>query len=110
MASAAQTGSSSPKKKHLQTAGINMTTFDKEEEIISLSSKQMEQLRRELREHISREELGRAWQLEALDRIFMVSQLNPAAFYRLWIQPLLAAGLSLEEAIAHIVVSYFQPN
>ena len=87
-----------------------MNTFDKDEDIISLSSKQMEQLRRELRDHISREELGHAWQLEALDRIFMVSQLNPASFYRLWIQPLLAAGLGLEEAIAHIVASYFQPN
>lgn len=87
-----------------------MKTLDKDEEIISLSSKQMEQLRRELRDHISREELGQAWQLEALDRIFMVSQLNPGAFYRLWIQPLLAAGLSLEEAIVHIVASYFQPN
>jgi uncharacterized protein YoaH (UPF0181 family) len=87
-----------------------MKTFDKEEEIISLSSKQLEQLRRELRDHISREELGHAWQLEALDRIFMLSQLNPPAFYRLWIQPLLAAGLSLEEAIAHIVASYFHPN
>lgn len=87
-----------------------MTTFDKDEDIISISSKQLEQLRRELRDHISREELGHAWQLEALDRVFMVSQLNPAAFYRLWIQPLLVAGLSLEEAIAHIVASYFQPN
>ena len=87
-----------------------MTTFDKDQEIISLSSKQLEQLRRELREHISREELGHGWQLEALDRIFMVSQLNPAGFYRLWIQPLLAAGLSLEEAIVHIVTSYFHPN
>lgn len=87
-----------------------MKTLDKDEEMISLSSKQMEQLRRELRDHISREELSQAWQLEALDRIFMVSQLNPTAFYRLWIQPLLAAGLSLEEAIVHIVASYFQPN
>jgi len=87
-----------------------MRMLDKEEEIISLSSKQLEQLRKELREHISREQVGHTWQLEALDRIFMVSQLNPAAFYRVWIQPLLAAGLSLEEAIAHIVASYFQPN
>jgi hypothetical protein len=110
MPSAAQRGSTSPKKKRFQTTGTSMNTFDKDEEIISLSSKQMEQLRRELRDHISREELGHTWQLEALDRIFMVSQLNPAAFYRLWIQPLLAAGLDLEEAIAHIVASYFQPN
>lgn len=87
-----------------------MAMFDKDEEIISLSSKQLEQLRKELREHISREEVGHAWKLEALDRIFMVSQLHPAAFYQVWILPLLAAGLSLEEAITHIVACYFQPN
>jgi hypothetical protein len=87
-----------------------MTPIDKDEEMISLSSRQMKQLRKQLRERLSREELGHAWQLEALDRIFMVSQLDPAAFHRIWIQPLLAAGLSLEEAIAHIVASYFEPN
>jgi hypothetical protein len=87
-----------------------MTPIDKDEEMISLSSKQLKQLRKQLRESLSGEELGHAWQLEALDRIFMVSQLDPAAFHRIWIQPLLAAGLSLEEAIAHIVASYFQPN
>jgi len=87
-----------------------MAMFDKDEEIISLSSKQLEQLRKELREQIAREELGYAWKLEALDRIITVSQLHPAAFYRVWIQPLLAAGLSLEQAITHIVACYFQPN
>jgi hypothetical protein len=87
-----------------------MAMFDKDEEIISLSSKQLEQLRKELREHISREQLGHGWQLEALDRIFMVSQSHPAAFYRVWILPLLIAGLSLEEAITHIVACYFRPN
>lgn len=87
-----------------------MTAIDKDGEIISLSSKQMEQLRKELRERISREELDHSWQLEALDRLFTASQTNPAAFHRTWIQPLLAAGLSLEAAITHIVASYFQPN
>ena len=87
-----------------------MTTIDQDEELISLSSIQMEQLRKELRERISREELGQVWQLEALDRIITVLQMNPAAFHRVWIQPLLAAGLGLEAAIAHIVASYFQPN
>ena len=87
-----------------------MATIDKDEEVISLSSKQMDQLRKELREAISREELGHAWQMEALDRIITFSQMNPAIFHRLWIQPLLAEGLSLEAAITHIVASYFQPN
>jgi hypothetical protein len=87
-----------------------MATIDKAEEMISLSSKQMEQLRKELREAISREELGQARQLEALDLIITVSQTNPQAFHRVWIQPLLAEGLSLEAALTHIVASYFQPN
>ena len=81
-----------------------------ERELISLSSKQMEQLRKELRVRISREELGQARRVEALDRIFKVSQTNPTAFHRVWIQPLLGAGLSLEGAIDHIFASYFQPN
>jgi len=48
--------------------------------------------------------------LEARERIFTVSQTNPTAFHRIWIQPLLAEGLSLEAAISHIMASYFQPN
>lgn len=87
-----------------------MATIDKDEEMISLSSKQVEQLRKELREAISREELSQARQLEALDRIITVSQTNPRAFHRVWIQPLLAEGLSLEAALTHIIASYFQPN
>ena len=51
-----------------------MATIDKDEEMISLNSKQMEQLRKELREAISREELGQARLLEALDLIITVSQ------------------------------------
>ena len=82
----------------------------KEEELISLSSKQMGQLRRELRVRISAGKLGHPRQVEALDRIFTVSQTNPKAFHWLWIEPLLAAGLSLEAALGHIIVSYFQPN
>jgi hypothetical protein len=87
-----------------------MKTIKEERELISLSSRQMEQLRKELRVRISREELGQARQVEALDRIFTVSQTNPKPFHRLWIEPLLAAGLSLEAAIGHIFASYFQPN
>jgi len=87
-----------------------MKTMKEERELIPLSSKQMEQLRKELRLRISREELGQARRVEALDRIFPVSQTNPTAFHRIWIQPLLAAGLSLEAAIDHIFASYFQPN
>src|SRR5215467_4710343 len=87
-----------------------MKKIKEENELISLSSKQMGQLRKELRGRISREELGPPGQVEALDRIFTVSQMNPAAFHRIWIQPLLAAGVSLETVIINIVASYFRPN
>ena len=70
----------------------------------------MGKLREELRVRVSREKLGHAWQLEALDRIFTVSQANPKAFHRLWIEPLLAAGPSLDAALGLIIVAYFQPN
>jgi len=87
-----------------------MKTIKEEEELISLSSKQMGQLRKELRVRISREKLGHAGQLEAPDRIFTVSQTNPKVFHPLWIEQLLAAGLTLEATLGHIIVSYFQPN
>jgi len=87
-----------------------MKTIKEFRDLISLSSKQMEQLRKELRVRISREELGQVRRVEALDRIFTVSQTNPTAFHQIWIQPLLDAGLSLEAAIDHIFASYFQPN
>lgn len=87
-----------------------MKTIDRDEELDLLGPQQIERLRKELRERISGDERGHAWQLEALDRIFRVSEMNPRAFHRIWIQPLLAAGLSLEAAITHIVASYFQPN
>jgi hypothetical protein len=48
--------------------------------------------------------------LEALDRILVKAQVDPATFRQFWIQPLLAAGLSFEVAVARVVDSYFQPN
>jgi hypothetical protein len=87
-----------------------MKMIDKDKDLVSLGTAQMEELRRELRERIAREELEYSWQLEALDRIFVASRVDPATFHRVWIQPLLAAGLSVEAAVARIVDSCFQPN
>lgn len=87
-----------------------MKTINESEEVISLIPKQIQQLRKEFLERISQGKLESTWQLEALDRTFMISQVDPIAFHRNWIQPLLAAGLSLEAAIAHIVDSYLRPN
>ena len=87
-----------------------MKTTDTDKGLFSPSDERMEELHKELRERISREELNYSWRLEALDEIFTVSQIDSKTFHRFWIRPLLAAGLSLEAAIAQVVDSYFQPN
>jgi hypothetical protein len=76
----------------------------REEEIVTFSAEQVEHLRNELLRRVSRAELG------TLDQIFELSQINPAAFQSLWIQPLLAEGLSFDEIIAQIVETCLWPN
>jgi hypothetical protein len=72
-----------------------------------VTAKEIEKLRQELRAS-SRDE--HSWRLEVLDRILVRAQVDPATFRQFWIQPLLAAGLSFEVAVARVVDSYFQPN
>jgi len=74
------------------------------------SNELVEQLREKLHNRIATEELESAWRLEALDRLISVLQLEPTAFQRLWIEPLLEAGATMDAAIAGIVASYFLPN
>jgi hypothetical protein len=74
------------------------------------SAQLMEKLRTEFHAKISREQSEHAWQPAALCRAIALLQMDPAAFYRLWIQPLLAAGATLEVAFASIAASHFQPN
>lgn len=64
----------------------------------------------EFRERLAREDLERRWQLEALDHLFAETEDHPEQFHRLWLQPLISAGLSLESAIALAVESHFRPN
>jgi len=87
-----------------------MKTFNADRELISLFNEQMQELRKELRERISNAEPEESWPSEVLDCIFTILQLDPATFHRIWMQPLLAAGLSREVAIACIADSYFLPN
>lgn len=64
----------------------------------------------EFRERLTREDLERRWQLEALDHLFSETENQPEQFRRLWLQPLVSAGLSVESAIALVVESRFRPN
>jgi len=87
-----------------------MKTLKKDKELFSRSDEQMEELRNELRKRISLGDLEHSRQLEILDSILPVSELDPVEGIRIWIQPLLAAGLTPEAAIACIVDSWFRPN
>lgn len=64
----------------------------------------------EFRERLNREDLERRWQLEAMDHIFTEAEEHPDNFHRLWIQPLVKSGLSVESALALLIESHFRPN
>ena len=78
-----------------------------DKKVLTFSGKQMEELRKELRKSFRNDPW---WRLEALDRILEAAQASPTLFRQFWIQPLQAAGLSFEVAVARVVDSYFQPN
>ena len=81
----------------------------REKKLMRASAEQIERLREELHRRVSIEELE-SGRLGALDCIVNLLDIERATFHRLWIVPLLDAGLSLEAATACIVQSYFQPN
>jgi hypothetical protein len=64
----------------------------------------------EYRERLNREDLERSWKLEALDCLFTETQDHPESFHRLWIQQLIAAGLTLESALGLLIAGRFLPN
>ena len=64
----------------------------------------------EFRERLTREDLERSWKLEAFDQLFTEVEIHPESFHRLWIQPLVAAGLPLESALALLIEGRFLPN
>ena len=87
-----------------------MKTTDEGQEALWPSTEQVERLRKKLHDRITFEELESSWRLEALDRLICLLQMEPEAFHRLWVEPLLRAGATKEVAIACITASYFLPN
>jgi len=75
-----------------------------------MSSKKPNSFVEEFRERLTREDLERRWQLEALDHLFTETEDQPEKFHKLWLQPLLKAGVPLESALALVVESRFRPN
>jgi hypothetical protein len=87
-----------------------MKTTEESQERLWPSAEQIERLRKKLHDRIARAEHESSWRLEALDRLIVLLQMEPTSFHRLWVQPLLGAGATMEVAIACITASYFLPN
>lgn len=75
-----------------------------------MSDKETKSVIEEFRERLSREELERRWLLEAFDCLFTDSAAQTESFDRLWVQPLVSEGLSLEAALGLLIESHFRPN
>lgn len=69
-----------------------------------------EQAREQLRKAIMQEELEHAFRLELVDRLMTDLKVDAASFRELWIQPLIAAGVSLDVALHCIAQSHHWPN
>ena len=87
-----------------------MNQLDKDKAASWPSTEQMEKLRGELRRRLIREELESTLQLETVGHLIAALNVDTAAFRRFWVQPLLAAGASLDIALACIAQSRSQPN
>jgi hypothetical protein len=85
-----------------------MKKMDIEQEV--LCAEQLEKAREELRKRITDEEIEFALRREAVDGIIKLLRVDRETFRRLWIQPLMTAGLTLDMALCCIAKSQFQPN
>jgi len=70
----------------------------------------MDHLRDKLRKKITLDELEASLRLEAMDALLTVLDVDAETLHRLWIQPLMAAGASMDVALMSIARSCFQPN
>jgi len=74
-----------------------------------IEAEQLDTLRTKLHKRLVLEEVEQSCR-QGLDQIIDLSKMDPVVFDRLWIQPLLAAGASIDVAYACIAESCLQPN
>ena len=89
---------------------FRMKNKDMEQSAFCPMPEEVEKARAELRtEHITDEELECA-RREAVNGLMIVLKVNPNSFRRLWLQPLMKAGATLDMALACIAKSCFNSN
>ena len=84
--------------------------MDLERELLWPSTEQLEQAREELQKRLMDEELECALRQEAVDGLVKLLKVDREVFRKLWIQPLMTAGATLEMALAAVAKTQFQPN
>jgi len=87
-----------------------MKKMDLEQDVLWPSPEQLEEARAELRKRLMDEELECALRREAVDGLVKLLKVDREIFRKLWIQPLMTAGATLEMALAAIAKTQFQPN
>jgi len=87
-----------------------MKNIDLEQESVWPSAEQVEEARENLRQRLIEEDLERAARSEAVNGLIKLLKVDRETLRRLWIQPLLMAGATLDMALASIAKSQFLPN
>ena len=87
-----------------------MKNIDLEQESVWPSAEQVEEARENLRQRLIEEDLERAARSEAVNGLIKLLKVDRETLRRLWIQPLLMAGATLDMALSSIAKSQLLPN
>jgi hypothetical protein len=95
---------------HAGVKSSKMKKMDTEQGFLWPTAEQVEKAREELRKRIRDEELECALRREAVDGLIKLLRIDRETLHRLWIQPLMRAGATLDVALGCIAKSQFRPN
>jgi hypothetical protein len=87
-----------------------MKELENDKETLWPSTEQVEKSREELWNRIDHEALECALRLPPVGYLIRALNVDSASFRRFWLQPLLAAGATLDVALVCIAQSHFLPN
>jgi len=87
-----------------------MKKMDIEQGVLWPTAEQVEKARAELRKRLQDEDLERALRRHAVNGLMKLLKVDRENFLKLWIEPLMTAGASLDIALSCIAQSQFQPN
>ena len=84
--------------------------MDKEQGFLWPTAEEVEKAREELQKRIMDEEVEYVLRREAENGLIKLLRIDRETLHKLWIQPLMTAGVTLDVALGCIAESEFQPN